>query len=66
MNWGALLLLLLPSNALISPTGVGSGTAVVALRAPDVLVAAVDSEENYLLYQNGSSTLEHRTVCKVA
>jgi hypothetical protein len=45
---------------------VGSGTAVVALRAPDVLVAAVDSEENYLLYQNGSSTLEHRTVCKVA
>jgi len=60
MNWGTLLI------ALYSQTGVGTGTAVVALRAPDVLFAAVDSEENYLVYQNGESTLERRIVCKVA
>jgi hypothetical protein len=46
--------------------GVGTGTAVVVLRAPDVLFAAVDSNENYLLYRNGIPTLDRRTVCKVA
>jgi len=46
--------------------GVGSGTAVVVLRSPDVLLAAVDSNENYLLYRDGVPTLDRRTVCKVA
>ena len=41
---------------------IGSGTAVVALRSHDVLLAAVDSEENYLLYRDdGTSSVDHRT-----
>ena len=46
--------------------GAGSGTAVVVLRSHDVLLAAVDSNENYLLYRDGVPTLDRRTVCKVA
>jgi hypothetical protein len=44
----------------------GSGTSVIALRSNGILVAAVDSQENYVLYLDGASSLNRRTVCKVA
>ena len=59
------LLLLLGAAHLATGQGVGYGTSIVVLRSPDVLLAGVDSKENYLLYRDGVSTLDERTVCKV-
>jgi hypothetical protein len=42
----------------------GTGTAVVALRSPGLLMAAVDSEETTVVYRNGAAA-GHRNMCKV-
>lgn len=63
--------LLLAISVLVSgdrpqPIAVGAGTAVVALRANGVILAGVDSQENYIVYRDGASSASRRTVCKVA
>jgi hypothetical protein len=62
----ALLFTLTGGAAPAADFGYGSGTAVIVLRSPKAIFAAVDSKETDRLYTNGKLTVSDRLMCKVA